>query len=173
MLKGKSVYLRQVEPQDATKLLLWENDPAHWKVSDTEVPFSMHEIMNYIDHAHNIRANKQLRFIICLNDSGKQIGTIDLYEVSFKHGRAGIGILIGESDERSNGYASQSLELIIEYCNDMFGFHNLVCSIHADNKASINLFEKQGFEKIGVRKEWYLEKKERIDELLYQLCLKK
>lgn len=173
MFKGPTVFLRLVEPSDATKILLWENNPAHWKVSDTEVPFSMQDILYLIDNAHNIRSTGQLRFVICLNNSEESVGLIDLYDANFKHGRAGVGILIGDEDQRSKGYAAESIALLKEYAKLVLGFHNLYCSIHADNFNSIGLFEKCGFEKIGVRKEWYLDKGSRIDEILYQICLKK
>lgn len=173
MFKGPTVYLRLVEPEDATKILLWENNPAHWKVSDTEVPFSMQDILYLIDNAHNIRSTGQLRFVICLNKTDEPIGLIDLFEANFKHGRAGVGVLIGEENQRSNGYAGESLELLKEYALLVLGFHSLFCSVHADNEASIRLFEKCGFEKVGVRKEWYIDKGSRIDEILFQVCLKK
>lgn len=171
MFKGTNVYLRLVEPADATKILLWENNPAHWKVSDTEVPFSMQDILYLIENAHNIRSTGQLRFVICLNDSDESVGVIDLFEANFKHGRAGVGILIGDSNQRAKGYATESLELLMEYSNVVLGFHSLYCSIHADNPNSIKLFEKCGFEKIGVRKEWYADKGGRIDEILFQIIL--
>jgi diamine N-acetyltransferase len=171
MFKGENVYLRLTEPADATKILLWENNPAHWKVSDTEVPFSMQDILYLIDNAHNIRSTGQLRFMICLMKTDEPIGLIDLFDANFKHGRAGVGILIGEVDQRANGYASESLVLLKEYVHLVLGFHSLYCSIHSDNLSSIRLFEKCGFDKIGVRKEWYLDKGERIDEILFQILL--
>lgn len=173
MLKGDRVYLRTVEPSDATKLMLWENDTHNWKVSDTEVPFSLHEIQTYIENQQNIRSTGQLRLIICLNSNDVAIGAIDLFDANFKHGRAGVGILIGEESEKSKGYAFESLELLKEYASKILNFHSLFCSIHSDNLKSVSLFEKANFERIGERKEWFLINGNRIDEILYQICLKK
>ena len=50
-LRGQKVRLRPVEKDDATRLLLWENNPQHWKVSGTEVPFSLNAILEYIAQA--------------------------------------------------------------------------------------------------------------------------
>jgi diamine N-acetyltransferase len=173
MLKGKTVFLRPVEPADATKLMVWENNPAHWKVTDTEVPFSMHAILQLIEQQQHIRSTGQLRLIICLNDSKEAVGAIDLYDADFRHGKAAVGILIGDKADRHKGYASESLELMIEYARVILALHNLYCSIQADNMESVKLFEKCGFERTGVRKEWFLHKGERIDEISLQLCLKK
>lgn len=173
LLKGKRIYLRAVEPEDATRILVWENNPAHWRVSNTEAPYSMHAILEYISSIQNFRQCGELRLMICLSDSDKKIGTLDLFEANFKHGRAGIGILIGEEEERKKGYAAESLELLIEYCGDFLGFYSLFANVLADNQESIQLFESVGFELIGVKKGWFSDKGNRIDERMYQLCLKK
>lgn len=171
MLKAKNIHLRSVEPSDATKLMLWENNPAHWKVTDTEVPFSMHGILQLIEQQQHIRSSGQLRFIICLNETDEAVGAIDLYDVDFRNGNAAVGILIGDQQHKQKGYAKESLELMIDYAREFLAMHNLYCSIQANNPESIRLFESVGFEKIGVRKEWFLNKGQRIDEICYQLCL--
>jgi diamine N-acetyltransferase len=169
MLKGQHIFLRPIEPEDATKILIWENNPEHWKVSGTEAPFSMHGILEYINSIHNFRQSGELRFIICLNENKEPIGTLDLFDANFKHGRAGIGILIADKAQRKKGYAKESLELLKEYAFNFIGFHNLYANVLEDNEASINLFEESGFELIGTKKEWFLEKGKRINERIYQL----
>lgn len=173
MLKSKNIFLRSVEPSDATKLLLWENNPAHWKVTDTEVPFSMHGILQLIEQQQHIRSSGQMRLIICLNETEEAVGAIDLYDVDFRNGNAAVGILIGEKQHKQKGYASESLELMVGYARDFLALHNLYCSIQADNPESIRLFESCGFEQVGIRKEWFLNKGQRIDEISFQLCLEK
>lgn len=173
MLKGDKIFLRAVEPGDATKLMLWENNPKHWKVTDTEVPFSLHGIHQLIEQQQHIRSTGQLRLMICLNQTDEAVGAIDLYDADFRHEKAAVGILIGEDENKKKGYAQESLQLLIDYARDFLALHNLYCSVQADNAESISLFEKAGFEKVGVRKEWFFIKGERIDEICFQLCLKK
>lgn len=173
MLRSQNIFLRSVETSDATRLMLWENNPEHWKVTDTEIPFSMSAIMQLIEQQQQYRTHGQLRLMICLNTSEEAIGAIDLYDTDFKNGNAAVGILIGEHSERGKGYARESLELLVTYARDLLALHNLSCSIQADNEESLRLFESIGFQKIGVKKEWFLYKGQRIDEISYQLCLKK
>lgn len=173
MLKGKQIYLRTVDVSDVQTLMEWENNPEHWKVSGTEVPYTLDEMHSFINNHLPIQVTGQLRFMIIEIQGEKAIGTIDLFDANFKNGFAGVGVLIGEKDFRKKGIASESLNLLIEFCKDRLDLYNLHCSIHADNQPSIDLFEKCGFKKIGIRKDWYLHKGERIDEYLYQLCLKK
>ena len=78
MLKGKTIYLRSVEEDDATTLFMWENNPENWKVSNTEVPFSMTAIHELIEQQSNIRNSGQARFIICENVSDYSVCTMSI-----------------------------------------------------------------------------------------------
>lgn len=173
LLHGKSIFLRAVEKTDATKLMLWENNPKHWKVTGTEVPYSMHAILDYIDQAQHIRQHGQLRLLICKNENQEPVGAIDLYNADFKHRRAAIGILIASDQDKGKGFASEAIELVMAYSKQVLDLQNIYCSIHSDNLASIHLFEKMGFDRVGVRKDWFWENGHWLDELLYQKCLRK
>ncbi len=171
MLKGETIFLRAPEKKDATRMLLWENNPDNWKVSQTEVPFSMDLILEYVSSAQQVRTHGQVRFMICLNEGETPVGTIDLYDVNFKHGFAGVGILIAEAQHRERGFAREALHLLINYSRDFLALTNLFCSIYEDNLPSRSLFESTGFELTGTRKNWFLYKGKRYNEYLYQLCL--
>ena len=172
MQKNRSIFLRAVEPGDASLLMLWENDQDNWKVTDTEVPFSLSGILQLIEQQQQFRSSGMLRFMICLNESNVAVGAVDLYDADFKHKRAAVGILIGSREARGKGFAGESLELISQFSKEL-GLHNLYCSIQEDNAESQHLFEKAGFELVGKRKEWFLYRGKWIDERIYQLCLEK
>lgn len=171
MLKNKSIHLRPVESSDAATLLMWENDHSNWKVTDTEIPFTLNGILQLIEQQQQFRATGMLRLMICLNETNEVIGAIDLFDADFRHKRAAIGILIGECSQRGKGYAGESLELIVEYAKLQLELHNLYCSIQEDNKESHRLFERQGFQLVGKRKDWFRHKGQWIDERMYQLCI--
>lgn len=170
-LESEHIRLRPVDREDATRLLLWENDPDNWKVSGTEVPFSMQSILDYIDQAQHIRSHGQLRLMICFKETGEAIGTLDLYNADFRHLRASVGVLIAEKAYRRQGLAQEALQLAESYASVLLGFHSLNCSIHADNLASVKLFENAGWTNCGQRKDWFMVNKKWVDELLYQKIL--
>jgi diamine N-acetyltransferase len=170
-LNGDKIFLRAVEPEDATALMLWENNPEYWHVSDTEIPFSLFQIKHYIENAQNFRSTGQLRFIICSTLNKKPIGTIDLFDANFKHRRAGIGILIADKNERGKGYAKQAVELLIEYAKRILDMHQLYCSVEIDNRESLALFNSLGFRKTGIFEGWNTKMNQRIDVVFYQLIL--
>ena len=171
-LSGPNLFLRAVEPNDASFLFIWENNPNNWRVSHTEVPFSMHNIHQLIEQFSNPRTSGQVRLILVQHSTNKPIGTIDLFDISFKHGFATLGVLIAEEADRGKGYAQEALMLCINYCSEHLALRNLQCFVHADNLPSLNLFKKLNFREVGVRKEWYIYQENRIDEIAFQLCLK-
>jgi diamine N-acetyltransferase len=109
--------------------------------------------------------------LICINESNEAVGAIDLYDVDFKNGNAAIGILIGDQAHKRKGYAKEAVGLMVEYAKKYLALHNLYCSIQMDNEESIRLFLACGFEQVGIRKNWFLIKGERIHEICFQLCL--
>ena len=171
--RGTTVYLRMVEPTDALNLLQWENDPENWKVTDTEIPFSLHGIHQLIEQQQQFRSTGQLRFIICLVDTNESVGTVDLYDADFKHGNAFVGILIACKHDRGKGYAKEALKLLIEYVGTTFGFINLAASIQETNVSSAQLFKSVGFVQVGRRTNWFKGPNgQRVNELNFQICLK-
>lgn len=173
LLQGNTLYLRMVEPHDAIDVMLWENNPENWPITDTEVPFSLHGMQQLIEQQQQFRSSGQLRFILCLNDSNESIGTVDLYDADFKNGNVSVGILLARLEERGKGYAKEALMLLIDYVRAVFDFHNVSASIQEGNMASINLFQSVGFVQVGKRINWFKGPKgQRINELNFQLCLK-
>jgi len=170
-LKGSIITLRAVEKDDAGTIFLWENNPANWKVSNTEVPFSLYDIHQLIEQQSDIRKSGQMRLVIQTAADNRPVGVIDLYDLNFKHGYAAVGILIAEDQDKGKGFAGEALSLLITYCRETLELRNLYCQIHHDNQASIQLFEKSGFFHAGTRKNWLRYKNQLFDELTFQLCL--
>ena len=171
MLKGENIVLRAVEPKDAELIFEWENNTDNWQVSNTLSPFSRDTIQMYIEIAQkDIFENKQLRLMIDSKDTLKTIGAVDLFDFDPFNQRAGIGILINDIADRRKAYASDALETLIDYASNILALKQLYCNIGVNNKSSINLFEKFGFEKIGVKKQWQRTAQNKWeDELFYQL----
>lgn len=172
-IKAENIYFRALEPEDLELLYRCENDASVWKVSNTQTPFSKDILAQYLEIAHqDIYTNKQLRLLICLNESNQAIGTIDLFEFEPAHARVGVGILIFESF-RKKGYATQAIELLKQYAFNTLIVNQLFCNISASNHQSIELFTKCGFEKIGTKKQWNRVGRDSFeDELMFQLLPK-
>ena len=168
-LTGEHIKLRALEPTDVDLIYTWENNTAIWKVSNTIVPFSKETISQFISYERDIYADKQLRLVICKTEDDKAIGTIDLFDFDMRHQRAGVGVLLADESERKKGYASEALEIVIQYGFTTLMLHQLYCNIPSDNVGSVKLFEKHGFKRMGEKKDWIRSTEGWTDELLFQL----
>ncbi len=167
-LQSKNIFLRAVEPADIDVLYQWENDTENWNVSSTQTPFSRNVLEQYIANAHqDIYSVKQLRLMIC-DTANKAVGCIDLFDFEPNHLRAGLGILIADKTDRRKGYASEALELLIDYCFQTLNLHQLYCNVTIDNEASVLLFQKHGFLITGIKKQWVRDGAKYKDELMLQ-----
>lgn len=165
------IKLRPLEPEDLESLYQWENDPKIWQVSNTMVPFSRYILKQYLEESHrDIFETKQLRLIIEDSD-GQAVGAFDLFDFDPYHQRAGIGILIYNKDDRGKGLASDALILISKYAIEILGLHQLYANITVDNKASIHLFQKVGFQLAGTKRDWIKTSNGWLNEELYQKIL--
>lgn len=170
-MQNNRVKLRAVEPADIDFIYHLENDIQNWMASDHSAPFSRYAIEQYVlSIEQDIFALGQMRLIVESNDTSvkKNIGSIELFDADPLHRRAGIGINI-IADEQQKGYASAALALMIDYCFTTLGMHQIFCNIAEENKASLKLFEKHGFQLIGLKKDWRFNNNSWKNEYLLQL----
>ena len=170
-MRSENLQLRALEPSDVDLLYKWENNAAIWHLSNTLTPFSRFALEQYVLNAgDDIFTAKQLRFMIDLHkaDPVKTIGCIDMFDFDPINMRAGVGIMIVE-EEREKGYASESLDLILDYSFNLLRLHQLYANVIAVNTASLELFKKKKFEVIGIKKEWIRMGDTWADEYILQL----
>ena len=167
-LIGKKCSLRALEPEDLDFLYAIENDPDIWEISNTLRPYSKAVLKEYLQNTHkDIFEVKQLRLCVC-SIEWERIGLVDLFDFDPRHQRAGMGILIINPENRKKGVGAEALQLLIDYAFTILELHQLYANVLEDNLPSIHLFEKLGFERVGVKKEWVRWGGTFKNELLYQ-----
>jgi len=170
-MSNQKLRYRALEPDDLSQIYLWENDLELNRVSLSKVPFSRYILEQYISQAHlDIQEAGQCRFILTDEDN-MSVGCVDLFDYDAVARRAGIGIVINQ-ESRSKGHASEAIALMKDYAFNRIGMHQLHCSIMHDNHLSIALFEKSGFERVGVRKDWCFRNGSFTDVIEFQCVLK-
>lgn len=173
-MRSENLQLRALEPGDIDLLYKWENDTSIWHLSNTLAPFSRFALEQYVMNAgDDIFATRQLRLMIDLHteDPARTIGCIDLFDFDPVNLRAGLGILfVGQ--ERGKGFASEALDIMIDYAFSRLKLHQLFSNVISGNTASLELFKKKHFSVIGVKKEWLWSENTWIDEYLLQLINK-
>jgi diamine N-acetyltransferase len=168
-LEGQKVNLRFLKPSDLPYLQSWENNPAYWHLSGTQRAFTPQEFKNYLQNAQkDILEAGQLRLLIETKEQ-QPLGTVDFYDFEPVHQRAGVGILIVPPEERRRGFALEALQMACNFAFKQWGLQQIYAHILEENKASINLFLKLGFEKTGLHKKWVNIKGHFYDLGFYQL----
>ena len=173
-MRSENLQLRALEPADIDLLYQWENDRSIWHLSNTLTPFSRFALEQYVLNAgDDIFTSKQVRLMIDIHNSDpvKTIGCIDLFDFDPVNLRAGIGIMIVEA-EREKGFASEALDLILDYAFNLLRLHQLYSNVTAANESSLELFKKKQFTVIGVKKEWLRSHDSWSDEYILQLINK-
>lgn len=153
---------------DIDLLYEWENDRETWEVSNTITPYSKHVLKSYINSVTDIYTDKQLRLIIEVKPHREAIGAVDLFDCDFTNRRVGIGILIANAENRGKGFGTEVIEVMLTYCYNVLAMHQVYCNVLTHNLNSIALFEKFGFKKIGVKRDWRFYNGVFHDELIMQ-----
>lgn len=148
-LTGNLIRLRRVKMEDAEQILEWENNPEFWSLSSSPGPFTHEDIYQFIQLSHDFGRDKQERWMIVPLHGVNPVGAVDIFCSQRSRKTAGIGILIGKPEDRKKGYASEALSLVLSYMNKALGMNTAECLIYPDNKASLRLFERIGFDPSG------------------------
>ena len=167
-LKGKTIYLRALEPSDLDFLYHLENTEEIWEISGTVAPYSKFVLKQYLDNAHrDIYDVKQLRLCICdLFD--RPLGLIDLFDFDPKNRRAGLGIVVLEAAQRNKGVGSEAIALLCDYAFSTLQLNQVFANVLETNAAAIHLFKKLGFLEAGTKKQWVFFNGTYKDEVMFQ-----
>ncbi|MBF6608965.1 MAG: GNAT family N-acetyltransferase, partial [Flavobacterium sp.] len=140
-LIGENIYLRALEPEDLDFVYLVENDESIWEISHTQTPYSRYLVVQYLENAQqDIYEAKQLRLAICRTGCEDAIGLIDIFDFDPKNRRAGIGIMIQNDGNRSQGFGSEAVSLLVNYAFSHLQLHQLYANIDTMNEPSLKLF---------------------------------
>ena len=164
----KNVTLRMPKLLDLDQLLLWENNLDNSLFSDNPIFYTNQQIEQFLTSDQDIFLDGQIRFMI--DSSGFPVGCVDLFEYDMVNSRAGVGIFIDEKF-RKMGIASKALSSIKTICTKDYFISNLYANILHTNQSSIQLFERAGFTKNGVKENWIRTENSMLDVWFFQCFL--
>jgi len=148
MIKGASVTLGPLLPNDFPLLFLWADDfeaarlnepyrPAVWKGQE-EFWFG------------NGNDPSRVCFAIRNFDSPDIIGFVQIWGIDPVNRSALIGMRIGSAADRGKGYGSDALRLTVKYCWNQLNLSRLSLVVFETNRHAIKLYTAHGFERDGV-----------------------
>ncbi|MBD5191782.1 MAG: GNAT family N-acetyltransferase [Bacteroidales bacterium] len=154
LLSDGTLRLRAPEPHDSELFYKWENNTELWDTGSTCAPFSKQLIDDYIaNYNPDIFTTRQLRLMIEVEASGNVAGAVDIYDFDPVSRRAGIGFII-DPEYRGNGYGSEALLLVEQYCRQRLYMKQLYAYAGVENHASIKTLENASFKRCGKLRRW-------------------
>jgi diamine N-acetyltransferase len=159
-----------MEPEDLDWLYRIENDMDSWAHGVTNVPYSRYALRDFIAHSTgDIYTDGQVRMIVETAE-GEPVGVADMMSFDAKNNRAEVGIII-ERQYRGKGYGTQSLALLADYALRILHLHQLYAVVALDNEKSLRVFEKAGFSKSTLLRDWLYDGKQYHEAALMQKML--
>ena len=166
--------LRALEPEDLEQLYAIENNLDDWDYSSMNAPFSHYALRDYIANQHcDLTIDQQVRLVVCDDEKEQQvIGLADIFNYDARHRRAEIGLIIGK-DFRNQGYATEATKLLIDYASRTCLLDQIYAFISKDNEHCCRIFDKNGFNRVSILKNWFRNANSFSDSIIFQLFLKK
>lgn len=86
----------------------------------------------------------------------RPIGTVGLFNINYRNGRADFGIFIGEAEARGKGYGTETTRLMLDYAFVALGLRNVGLTVAEWNIAGQRAYAKAGFKEYGRRRQCWL-----------------
>lgn len=144
VLEGENVVLRPPRESDVEAAYAWDKDPelSAW---NGRAPISISLSAARRDYLSRWEDPSVKTFIIEVG--GEPVGMATLYD--FRRGGCELGIKIGPQDLRGQGYASEAVELLLEYAFEELRVEVVRGSTLSHNHRMQRVFEKLGFREVG------------------------
>lgn len=160
-LTGLRLRLRPITEADTDAVVRWRNSPSVKAGLFGQADLTPEEHLRWL-HA-KVMPGLCHQFIIELLESGAAVGTLLIKNIEPEHGRAELGIFIGEASARGRGYGSEAIALATGFAFKDLKLHRLQLQVLADNVQALACYRKAGFVEEGRLREAYLRDGRRQD----------
>lgn len=167
LLEGKTIRLTAVEREDIEEFTKWYNNTEFMRYYDviSAVPKSREEVLEIIEEAQ--KSTDKYIFAIRTIIGNKFIGVTGFENVLWNNRNALIYIGIGNENYRGQGIGEEALNLTMEFGFEEFNFNRIYLNVLEYNDRAISLYEKLGFLKEGIQREFIIRDGKTYDMYLY------
>lgn len=148
-IQGEKIFLSPIEKEEISYFHQFINDMEMSVLTGT---FSM--VVNREKEAEYFQdLEDTVQLGIHEMETGKIIGLVEFMNISSIGRSAEIGISIGESEERNQGFGREALELMLEFGFRTLNFHSIYLTVVDGNARGMHLYESIGFKEAGRLRE--------------------
>lgn len=173
-LVGESCMLRTFQEGDAKQLAalmarnkyFWSTfEPLHRDDFYTEEA----QYKKIVESLQMMAMKREFTFGVFTHDGGQLIGHISLYAIKrLPYSSAFIGYAMDEHYTRK-GIATEAVSLVVQFAFETLNLHRLEAFIAPENRGSIRVVEKIGFQQEGLMRELLFINGKWVDHYMYAL----
>ena len=169
LLVGEKIKLTSINEEDILEFKKWHNDVSFMRNYDiiSAIPKSLEAIKELV---YDVRkSDTAYIFAVKSLQDSELIGVTGFENISWNNGTALIYIGIGNEKHRGKGYGREAFKLTIDFGFQELNFHKLQLNVLQYNEPAIKLYERLGFKREGVYREFIHRDGKRYDMYLYGL----
>lgn len=144
-LTTKRLCLRQFERRDLADLHACLGDPVAMRYWNTPLSKTSTDTENALAWlAKTTSPYDHLAWAVCKRSNDRCIGMVNYHRRDTRNRRLQLGYIIAPKHQR-NGFATEAIRAVLNYCAEQLNIHRVEALIHPDNLASLRLAESLGF----------------------------
>jgi RimJ/RimL family protein N-acetyltransferase len=168
VVPGERIFLSQVRREDLPLFSRWFSDLELTSyLGAMGMSFMPEHEQEWYDGVVRDRTNKTLAIIV--REGQRLIGSVGLMHVDHRHGRAELGIAIGDKSAWGQGYGSEAVRLMADYGLTFLGLHTIYLWHISLNERGHRAYLKAGFKVAGRLREAAVLDGQRYDHILMDI----
>ena len=169
LLQGDTVRLTALEREDLAAVARWFQNAQFMRLLDARAAQPTTEAQLLVWMEEQQKSPDAFLLAIRANDDGELLGYIELDGILWPHGTGWLTIAIGDPARWDQGYGYEAAQLALRFAFHELNLRRVQLTVFAYNERAIALYEKLGFQREGIFREFLQRDGQRHDMLLYGL----
>lgn len=154
LLEGEKVYLIPIEDHHLEEYYeklsnsSFESD----KNTGSKIIITKAGVKNYISKICD--DSSRIDFFIVSKENDEIVGEVVINEIDWKNRSANTRIAIFQEKDLNKKYGSEAMSLVLNYGFGMYNLHRIELQVYSFNKRAIHVYEKLGFKREGVLRDY-------------------
>jgi RimJ/RimL family protein N-acetyltransferase len=145
ILRGRLVYLRPAERDDIPLFVRWLSDARTTEFLALRSPIGLAMEERWFEELLDHHGRDRWFFVICRLEDDRPVGSLDLHEIGPTSGGAGLGIVIGDPADTSQGYGSDALRVLLDFGFGELRLERMWLEVFEFNERARHVYERLGF----------------------------
>jgi len=144
-IPGERIYLSPISLEDAELYAAWLNDLS----TSRYLTLAPAQVTLHGERDALVELSRQHSYAIIARDGEELLGNCGLFDIDNVARSAEIGIFIGESSRRGEGYGSEALRLLCDYGFNVLNLRSIRLRTYDYNERAVACYRKAGFKEAG------------------------